>query len=585
MHYPQQIQKGGPLSFRSTSFIFIISLLIGSSAYCQSMSAGPSVTRKNLNILGRGNFFVNLHRGLNLNQEPEIAVELEENRKGRDTKTIVLYGRDITGDDCPDIWFYLKTSWQPIYGRDLNGDKIVDFSIKWKTSELVMIERPSKRLDGWDVIPDILMFDLHVHKRPFSQLVLNGIFSTVFFTKVAHDSFMSKLMFEQMNVMDLEARAERLRKAGADSRVLSVYYETILRHWDEILANISSEAYKESLLGILDLGVLKYGGSVFKWVGSKTGQVAPTAHAISRYVSESFSPTVAKSVSWLSKKDMSRSIMGLYNSFRRGIVRKATTRIAALNVKFKNILSPVMKPTGAIAAKAVAWSAAQETHIAIRSISARNMLEKFAWKSASALFKTSKAVGANLPYVLPTAGIQVAAELLARQKEIFYAPPAVVEEQYMQMGQNVSYMTLDSMTQATVISMMSDEVKRTTICGVFSFVNSLGFNLAMQGEPNPYRQSLDTHWEIGGALQTQMDIQSIRYFDEMAFRSGNPKLKLVGYAFAFVSQMAGYAGYSVASKKVEALSEEPRLAIIPLLSADPQALEKNNIMGMYSYSK
>ena len=53
-----------------------------------------------------------------------------------------------------------------------------------------------------------------------------------------------------------------------------------------------------------------------------------------------------------------------------------------------------------------------------------------------------------------------------------------------------------------------------------------------------------------GNLQTQTDVAALKYFEKLATKQKNPKLKLVGYAIALVDQFSGYVAYSKASTAV-----------------------------------
>ena len=56
---------------------------------------------------------------------------------------------------------------------------------------------------------------------------------------------------------------------------------------------------------------------------------------------------------------------------------------------------------------------------------------------------------------------------------------------------------------------------------------------------------------VVGNIETQLDLKALNYFETMAEKSANPKLKLLGYAAAFIDDGVGYWAYEKVTNRYE----------------------------------
>lgn len=528
-------------------------------AYAQTPLASAKVFTRDLLTI-QETFRFNLYLGKNLNGEDEMEVELFEMRKAiPDTKNIVLYGRDITGDGLMDIWF--------VPGE--NGD------IRW-------VEGASKQEDAWDILPTVLIREKRLEQRSMWGVLWRSALGSFSFSIMRQQMFFRDIFFQQMNILDLEARVEFSRRAGVSPKVLMPYYQTISDNWNSITDSFSREMWLEGGLMVVDAGT--------PYILSKAvKKVEPLALWIASKIINTLGPKAAVLIMKVGLDEFMATIVGITVRYKEGA--KMAARISAERMNRLTHGATGMIGRGAVGA--AVWTAQKATAAGIRALAMENSLKrmvfanlerswipKLAGKFVRGGFEVTegfaKGASSQVPYILQTQGLQVVAELLHRRADIMSGDPVVIKENVKGMTQNVGYMTLETTLQAGISTAMDNIPRRMALCGVLSFVNSTGFSFVMNGSPDPMRQGLDTRWEaVVGNLQTQFDVETLRVFKRASLR--NPKLRFVGMAITLVDQFVGYSGYASVTTWVEKAQVKhranladkgarPQLVMVPIYS-------------------
>jgi hypothetical protein len=122
--------------------------------------------------------------------------------------------------------------------------------------------------------------------------------------------------------------------------------------------------------------------------------------------------------------------------------------------------------------------------------------------------------------------------------------------------QNFLYMSNETFWMAGLSTYFQTPGKRIVSCALMSLVNSNVMNYAIKGSVDPARATFDTGWEvIVGNAQTQVDLAALRSLEGAVQRTGNPRLRLLGYLLVVANQGTGYYAYSQASMHFDGSSE------------------------------
>lgn len=503
----------------------------------------PKSYRRSIKTIQSGSLYFDINFQLSTSGTPEMVVSLIESRKGMsDTSIPVAYGRDVTGDNKMDIWLI------PDEENGVNG-----------------LIRPSQQHDGWDVLPDILLRNANIEKRSTGRLLFNLLTTTLSFSLLRQEGFFKDLVQQQMDIIDLELRLELLKQKGIHPKHLVPFYQLASDGWSDVLKKIQREF-------AIDLGLAVVDGFTFVLIPKGVAKLGSAISSTQQKIFAKLSPKVTGLFQNISQKELPQHVSRLYNSFRRGVSQRAHISIEKFNKYTLNAL-PV---AGHALTRFIHKSIAKQTQLTLRALNSHNVIEKAAWNTLSTSLLLANEGVIRLPYVAQTLGVQVVAELITRKEALTSGDPIIVKQNTKEMGQNMGYMSTETLMQASISSALSNVNKRMSICAVLSLNNSLGASLLLNGEPDAARQSLDTRWEVlVGNLQTQIDIEALKLFDQMATQSKNPKLKLVGYAVAIVDQFAGYILYSLATQKLSEAQKErgsnaqtldkPQVVLLPIL--------------------
>ncbi len=207
-----------------------------------------------------------------------------------------------------------------------------------------------------------------------------------------------------------------------------------------------------------------------------------------------------------------------------------------------------------------------EVRQAIRALNTKEQIRKYI---ATAMLYSKKTMMKGLrqwKYIAVAQAMQIGAEAYSRRDDISDANPLTMFKKLFSdkdFDQDFAFMTNETFWMSALstgtgeMRSMSEVKKSFRLCAMLGFVDSNAMSLAIKGEADKGRVALDTGWEmIIGNAQTQLDLTSLKAFEQLALKVGSSRLKLLGYVVVIADQTLGYYGYSEAVKRYEASKKE-----------------------------
>jgi hypothetical protein len=427
---------------------------------------------------------------------------------------MVLYGRDLDRDGKIDAWFYPDDS-----------------------GTIQAIDRQSANTgDGWDVASQIILKNRNSYEdRGLVGLVVHATLSKLTFSSSSEDDLQREIVGQELDLRDLEIRTARLSKQWPEDRehleTLLQMRETISAGWNELIQEMHTDVTRNRFLygsadvalGLASAGTAKILGKGVEWALPRAAAAAP-AWAVSAYnatvdsMSEAWS-RAGRAVGW---------------------------------------------PVVAGAAQILRETAAQRISLLVRGLNSREQIASIFARSIDVLGKVAKGALRQWKYIASTQALELGVEIYERRDQLFSANPVVFAKRVFtdkDLLEDVGFMTWDS-TLATGISQADPNVKRRmVICGVISLMNSEGASFLVKKEPDKIRTGIDTSWEmVVGNIETQVDLKALSTFEALSEKSGNPRLKLLGYAAAFVDDGLGYWAYEKVTSRYESVKAQDAAA-------------------------
>lgn len=479
-----------------------------------------------------------VHSTTNANGELEVQIEHQETHAliPGHTSNIVLYGRDLDNDGKIDAWFY----------PDDSG--IVQF-----------LDLPSAEVDGWDAASQIILQKTQYRDRWLVGILAHQILSAMTFTESTGDRFQRSMIDEEIELRDLEIRVNRLQKINPHDPNLLQYDEMLSDGWADLSQRISVEGIRDRFLYaaadiatyVATAGLAKGLGKLGDWVIPKVLSTAPGQWALDVYT---------------------RFSSGISDSLARATDR-VYTRAADLGLdadKLASLKQAIRWPVMDGVLQSVRETLAEKIPAVVRGLNERGKIAALLGRSAEALGNVAKGALKQWKYTASSQALQLGVEIYERRDTLYSPNPLVFAKRIVtdkELIEDVGYMTWDS-TLATGISVADANVKRRmVVCGILSLVDSTGANLLLRKEPDNTRTAIDTGWEVVvGNAQTQIDLAALNSFEKMAERTGNPKLKLLGYAAALIDDGIGYWGYEKLTNQYEKSKAEGKggLSWVPI---------------------
>lgn len=499
-------------------FRFSLVLAAFSAFLIATASYAETVTQHTLST-DRGNLSFTVRRYLNPLNEPEMVIELDDARAFWKIPVPVLYARDTSGAGKFDAWF-----------------------VPQENGTVDAVERIAKEDDGWDVASDLLV-QAKVHERGNLSFLIQALSSGFTINGAMTKTFFQGISFQEINLQELDIRTERmLRENPKDpdvTRQALFQFQELSDGWAEVSRQIQNYRVKDLPLEVLADVALLAGGS---WLGEKAA------------------PLMERTGSAFLGTSLGKLLEESYAKMASAIADQASQ--ISEKVGLKKLAEPVVAFAGESAARAefVKLTLQKQVETILQALSARDAISKII---AQGLRASAKAVGTvaregveQLPAVAEAEGIQIAAELFARRKEIFqngHNPLVVAKNLFADKDviQDLLFQANAEFWMDGIASYNSNNSfkKKMILCGVFGFADSSVINLGVKHDFDPGRNAMDTGWEsVAGSLSANLDMIALGSFEKIATRTGNPSLKFVGYAVMAVVEVGENLGYTYLSK-------------------------------------
>lgn len=447
------------------------------------------------------------------------------------------------------------------FGRDLDGNGKIDTWFLVTQNGLDLVEKEGKDSRGRDVLGDVL---IKKYRSTFFMYVNAATTSIFSYLLMSFDASIESYETYYRDWMDLEQVRINFEK---DQKNMGSTYthdqiafqyelrEIGLKEMNDRMARFEKATFWGYALA--DVGLWVTGGIIFKW-GAKI------LAKIGAVTSETAFATAVKD-----------SFFGFFEKQKAQV----ESRLLALKSKI-----PKPRTRKEIAAENAAFLLSKETYKAaisntIKAQQSKNRLHAALKKVLMIPVDIAKGAKSEWQYIALNTGVQITSEAYARYDEIYDANPAVMAQNLLtnpEVIENVGFMTTDTVMMTGVSKSLKTGKAKFMASGAIALTNSSIMNFAIKDSADLSRIALDTSWEtIIGNGQVQIDLMALEYFEKMAQKKNNPKIKLVGYVIALVDMGVGYVTYSKVTtkldeyeekKKAEKENNQPKVMLVPVLA-------------------
>ena len=482
-----------------------------------------------------GEFKVALTKYTNHNGEFEVRIEAAGiPRFASKINPVIGFGRDIDGNGKIDSWFLITKQ-----GIDL-----------------VRLEGSDPT--GTDVLGDILVKKYRSTFTMYASSAASSLLSYLFLSVSAGVDVQEEYYRDWMDLEEMRIQFEDdMANFGSAYTYNQIqYHHELISMGFKDLANRMETFGKKTFWGyaFADIGLWITGGVVLNWgakILAKVGLIA----------SETAFVTTVK-----------ETLIGFFEKQKVAI----ESRLSVLKEK---VASTKAKFGMKVAEKEVVTALTIATYkkaltATIKSQKMKQRLRLYLAKSIKWPKKILIGAKSEWQYIALNTGVQMGSEAVARYDEIYDPNPLVMAKNLAtnpEVIQNVGFMTTDTVLMTGISKNLKTTKARFMASGAVAITNSSVVNFALKNEANISRVAFDTAWEtVVGNAQVQIDLKALEYFEKMALKKGNPKLKLVGYAVALVDMGVGYVTYSKVTSALEKKETppvaEPKLMLVPVLA-------------------
>lgn len=473
-------------------------------------------------------FKISLIKNINHNNELEVRVEAAGlPRLDKNSNPLLGFGRDIDDNGKIDTWFFITK----------NG--------------MELIEKEGEEELGRDVLGELLKKKYTTNIGMYASSMITSLFSYLLFS--VNESLNIEEEFYQ-NWMDLEEsrlQFEReMNELGGTSTVSERQFQNeLLSIGFKDLAAKMENFGKKTFFGyaFMDLGLWISGGVVFNWgakILAKVGLLASET-ALINGVKETFFSFFEK------QKEIVQNRINILQEKMRSMKIQTGMKVAEKELT--------------LALTVATWK--KVVSLSIKSRKIKNKLRLSLNKTVKWPVAVLESAKSEWKYITMNTGVQVGAELYARYDDVYDKDPVQMAKNLManpDVVQNVSFMASETILMTGLSKNMKTMKARFMVSGVVAITNSSFTNLVIRENKNTERVVLDTAWEtIVGNAQVQLDLKGLEYFEKMAQKKNNPKIKLLGYAIALIDMGVGYVGYS---KATSTLIKKENIILVPILA-------------------
>jgi hypothetical protein len=428
------------------------------------------------------------------------------------------------------------------YGRDLDGNGKIDTWFFISNNGVDVVQKEGIDSLGQDILGDLILAKYKTSTSVYLSTATTTALSYLFLTADELTETSKSFYYDWMNLEELSLNLEKERnnpnstftytQLTAQGQLISFGYSQ--------LANESETLAKRDIYGYMaaDLGLWLSGGIVIKWGGKLLA--VPL-----RYLSET-------------------SVMRYISENTITFIKKQQ-EILALKFKFLSSKYPLDK----------AQEVSVQVGVRLRAKTWRNdvgmSIKSFVLKRkllAAAVYIFAGAAS-EWKYVALNIGVQSVAESITHYDDILDSNPAIMTKNLFEnheVQQDIGFMTLDTVLMTGLSRKLKTNKAKFMACGLIALHDSSLINFVIKRDNNYQRIALDTSWEVViGNAQVQADLAALSYFEKLAIKNNNPKIKLIGYAFAIVDQTIGYVAYSKAAELVDQNKNKTKSVLKPVL--------------------
>lgn len=513
------------LFFMKTLFFIIL--------LCSQTWAGDKPLKLTLKDSAGEDFKLTLAPSINHLGQREVRIEARGLPRLNDSINPLLgFGRDTNDNGKVDTWFFITKSGMDVVtkeGQDSLGKDVLGTLLRDKYRST---------------------FTMYVSSATTS--LLSYLMMSANEGKSAEEDFFRDYMDLEENRLAFEKNLDEMTYTMTRQQ-MQFHYEMQSLGYKEI-ANRMERFGKLTFWGyaLADIGLWITGSYVVKWVGKILYRTS----------------LIASEIAFVNT--LKETFIGFFEKQKSNI----TAKIAAYEEKM-SLSAKSKKAAPVLTLTKRTWRQALTNTIKARQMKGRILHSLL--KTAQFAKKSAVAAAREWKYIAMNSSVQISAEAFARYDQIKDPNPAVMAQNLLsneEVIQNVSFMAAESIMMTGVSKNLNTTKARYMASSAVALTNSSIMNLAIKDNPDPYRVAFDTAWEmIIGNSQVQLDLKALEYFEKMALKKNNPKIKLVGYVVALVDMGVGYVIYSKATsalnkekKESESARPEPKVMLIPVLA-------------------
>lgn len=426
------------------------------------------------------------------------------------------------------------------FGRDLDDDGNIEtfFLID---SEKGLVTKKFKNEDKWGI--SLLRNSIFHNYDLSTKAHIAAAYGTVFGTVLMGVSHWAKterdLWLELVNLEEFTQRTKAAYQSGQMNQAQWIESLNIILQANEEIHNRYEKAMNEerAILASLDVTLWLAGGVIGKWLNKGFGFIAKPLTKSAFY--KSTSTSVKKMFSSVVEKTKAKA----------GLLR-VTTGVSASRVSqslFKTKFETIFK-----------------------AVVLKNTMLK---KSIPVVNKITSSLGAGLlewKYIALLTGIQVGTETAVNWADV-QDPDAVQVAKNVLSNEdimtNLGYQLANSYLFTAAGHTIKSKRMNFVACGFVAATNSAVTNLVIRDSKDYKRIAFDTAYSmVVDTAQVMIDLKALSYFEAMATKNKNPKLKLIGYAIVVVDTAIGLTGYALLSKQLEEdETPAPTVQLVPVM--------------------
>jgi hypothetical protein len=459
------------------------------------------------------------------NQIDELEVRIETNglpEFSENLNPLIGFGRDTDGNDRIDTWFLITPQ---------------GIEVSYKEGYNIF---------GLDVLPEVLKSKFNTNFEMHLSSAVNSLLSYISLTadkkqQLNEDYYQRWMDIEEAKSQFLKSQKKLITSdRNSQSVILSekqkVAYLTLQKANLIHLQNDMKVFSDKTVWGYAaaDVGFVFSGTFLFK--------------------------SILKGLKYLAPKKalMDSTLIASMDSAVKGFLKnhklQINTELKALDSLAESKGLPLRFTQGLLNAT-IARQSLQQT---LKGYKVKQLLLKGLEKALPFGASVLKAAASEWKYLALNSTVQATSEFFANYDELYNPDPLVMAGNFLKNDsilKNMRFMATETLFMVGLSKNIRTLKGRFLASGAFALTNSTISNIVLSDKFDAKRVALDTTWEVLiGNSQVQLDVASLAYFESLALKQQNPRLKLIGYGVSFLDMGVGYFTYSHAATALDNLS-------------------------------